>query len=119
MQQAQGAADDGRSLERAREGYRDVDQERITYRKALGWLETYVTGLDPQDEPLGVERVVATKTAVLAFIKSRWPERERAQQAMDRMGMGIDQPRQDRLTTQPAGLGEIRRLSGEPGNPPH
>ncbi|RSM43930.1 recombinase RecB [Actinoplanes sp. ATCC 53533] len=50
-----------------REGYRDVEQERIAYRKALGWLETYVTGLDPQDEPLGVERVVATKTAVLAF----------------------------------------------------
>ncbi|AGZ46245.1 hypothetical protein AFR_39955 [Actinoplanes friuliensis DSM 7358] len=50
-----------------REGYRDVDQERIAYRKALGWLDTYVTGLDPEDEPLGVERVVATKTAVLAF----------------------------------------------------
>jgi putative RecB family exonuclease len=50
-----------------REGYRDVEQERITYRNALRWLETYVTGLDPQDEPLGVERVVATKTAVLAF----------------------------------------------------
>ena len=50
-----------------REGYRDVEQERITYRKALDWLGTYVTGLDPLDEPLGVERVVATKTAVLAF----------------------------------------------------
>jgi RecB family exonuclease len=50
-----------------REGYRDVEQERITYRKALGWLDSYVTGLDPEDEPLGVERVVATKTAVLAF----------------------------------------------------
>jgi RecB family exonuclease len=50
-----------------REGYRDVEQERIAYRKSLDWLETYVTGLDPQDEPLGVERVVATKTAVLAF----------------------------------------------------
>ncbi|GAA2549581.1 PD-(D/E)XK nuclease family protein [Winogradskya consettensis] len=50
-----------------REGYRDVDQERIAYRKALGWLDTYVAGLDPQEEPLGVERVVATKTAVLAF----------------------------------------------------
>ncbi|MFI7541207.1 RecB family exonuclease [Actinoplanes sp. NPDC049599] len=50
-----------------REGYRDVEQERVTYRKALGWLETYVAGLDPQEEPLGVERVVATKTAVLAF----------------------------------------------------
>jgi putative RecB family exonuclease len=50
-----------------REGYRDVDQERTTYRAALRWLETYVHGLDPADEPLGVERVVATKTAVLAF----------------------------------------------------
>ncbi|GGQ41754.1 hypothetical protein GCM10010166_06740 [Couchioplanes caeruleus subsp. azureus] len=50
-----------------REGYRDVDQERIAYRKALEWLETYVAGLDPQEEPLGVERVVATKTGVLAF----------------------------------------------------
>ncbi len=50
-----------------REGYRDVDQERVAYRAALGWLETYVKGLDPAVEPLGVERVVATKTAVLAF----------------------------------------------------
>lgn len=50
-----------------REGYRDVDQERTAYRAALRWLETYVNGLDPADEPLGVERVVATKTAVLAF----------------------------------------------------
>jgi putative RecB family exonuclease len=50
-----------------REGYRDVEQERLIYRKALGWLETYVTGLDPEEEPLGVERVVATKTGVLAF----------------------------------------------------
>ncbi|WP_203812224.1 RecB family exonuclease [Paractinoplanes tereljensis] len=50
-----------------REGYRDVDQERAVYEAALRWLETYVATLDPQDEPLGVERVVATKTAVLAF----------------------------------------------------
>ena len=50
-----------------REGYRDVDQERAAYRSAMGWLQTYVAGLDPQEEPLGVERVVATKTAVLAF----------------------------------------------------
>ncbi len=50
-----------------REGYRDVDQERAAYRRALDWLETYVASLDPDDEPLGVERVVATKTAVLAL----------------------------------------------------
>ncbi|MCA2213809.1 RecB family exonuclease [Jidongwangia harbinensis] len=50
-----------------REGYRDVDQERVAYRRALAWLESYVATLDPADEPLGVERVVATKTGVLAF----------------------------------------------------
>jgi putative RecB family exonuclease len=50
-----------------REGYRDTDQERVAYRRALAWLETYVAGLDPEQEPLGVERVVATKTGVLAF----------------------------------------------------
>jgi RecB family exonuclease len=50
-----------------REGYRDVDQERLAYRRALEWLDRYVATLDPEDEPLGVERVVATKTSVLAF----------------------------------------------------
>jgi RecB family exonuclease len=50
-----------------REGYRDVEQERVAYARALDWLESYVATLDPHDEPLGVERVVATKTAVLAF----------------------------------------------------
>jgi putative RecB family exonuclease len=50
-----------------REGYRDVDQERVAYRQAIHWLEGYVPTLDPHEEPLGVERVVATKTAVLAF----------------------------------------------------
>ena len=50
-----------------REGYRDTEQERVVYRRALDWLESYVQGLDPEDEPLGVERVVATKTSVLAF----------------------------------------------------
>jgi putative RecB family exonuclease len=50
-----------------REGYRDVDQERASYRRALHWLDSYVSTLDPAAEPLGVERVVATKTAVLAF----------------------------------------------------
>ncbi|TCB99703.1 PD-(D/E)XK nuclease family protein [Micromonospora zingiberis] len=50
-----------------RDGYRDDEQERDAYRRALGWLETYVDGLDPADEPVGVERVVAVKTGVLAF----------------------------------------------------
>ncbi|WP_245665911.1 RecB family exonuclease [Actinoplanes subtropicus] len=50
-----------------REGYRDVDQERAAYQTAQGWLESYAASLDPAEEPLGVERVVATKTSVLAF----------------------------------------------------
>ncbi|MEV4479477.1 RecB family exonuclease [Micromonospora coxensis] len=50
-----------------REGYRDDEQERQAYRRALGWLEAYVETLEPGVDPLGVERVVAVKTAVLAF----------------------------------------------------
>ncbi|HYN97037.1 MAG TPA: PD-(D/E)XK nuclease family protein [Pilimelia sp.] len=49
------------------EGYRDVEQERAAFRRALDWLEAYVAELDPTVEPVGVERVVAAKTAVLAF----------------------------------------------------
>jgi RecB family exonuclease len=50
-----------------REGYRDEEQEREAFRRALEWLESYVDTLEPDVEPLGVERVVAAKTAVLAF----------------------------------------------------
>ncbi|MGK5444773.1 RecB family exonuclease [Micromonospora sp. URMC 105] len=50
-----------------REGYRDDEQERQAYRRALGWLESYVETLEPGADPLGVERVVAVRTAVLAF----------------------------------------------------
>lgn len=49
------------------EGYRDAEQERVVFRRALEWLEAYVAGLDPAAEPIGVERVVAAKTSVLAF----------------------------------------------------
>jgi putative RecB family exonuclease len=50
-----------------REGYRDEAQERAVFRLALGWLESYVADVDPRVEPIGVERVVAVKTPVLAF----------------------------------------------------
>jgi putative RecB family exonuclease len=50
-----------------REGYRDEQQERAAYRRALDWLESYVETLEPGVEPVGVERVVAVKTPVLAF----------------------------------------------------
>jgi RecB family exonuclease len=49
------------------EGYRDEEQERSAFRTALEWLEHYLDGLDPADEPVGVERVVGVKTATLAL----------------------------------------------------
>ncbi len=49
------------------EGYRDDAQEREVFRRALGWLESYVDGLDPHDEPVGVERTVAARTDTLAL----------------------------------------------------
>jgi len=49
------------------EGYRNEAQERELFRRAVGWLEDYVAGLDPADEPIGVERVVAARTPVLAL----------------------------------------------------
>jgi putative RecB family exonuclease len=49
------------------EGYRDEAQERGVFRRALGWLEDYVAGLDPSTDPVGVERVVAARTEVLAL----------------------------------------------------
>jgi RecB family exonuclease len=50
-----------------RDGYRDQAQERESFDRALGWLESYVEALEPDFEPLAVERTVATKTATLAL----------------------------------------------------
>jgi RecB family exonuclease len=49
------------------EGYQDGEQERAAFRRALGWLETYLAEADPADEPVGVERTVAARTSVLAL----------------------------------------------------
>jgi len=48
-----------------REGYRDLDQEREAWRRAVRWLDGYVESLPA--EPLGVERVVAARTERMAF----------------------------------------------------
>ncbi|WP_238489185.1 RecB family exonuclease [Actinoplanes flavus] len=82
-----------------REGYRDVEQERVVYRRALDWLETYVATLDPEEEPLGVERVVATKTSVLALngradrIDARGPEAVIVDYKTGRSGLSSDDAR--------------------------
>lgn len=50
-----------------RAGYRDAEQERAAFQVARGWLEAYVATPACQVEPIGVERVVAMKTATLAL----------------------------------------------------
>ena len=50
-----------------RDGYLDDIQERESYQRALGWLQTYLVKLDPVFEPLAVERTVGAKTPVLAL----------------------------------------------------
>jgi RecB family exonuclease len=50
-----------------RDGYRDEEQENLAYGQALRWLRTYLGGLDPGLEPLGVERTVGARTATLAL----------------------------------------------------
>jgi len=49
------------------EGYRDESQEREAYQRALGWLRTYLSTLDPDFEPVAVERTVGAKTRTLAL----------------------------------------------------
>lgn len=85
------------------EGYRDDEQERTAFRRALQWLESYVDTLEPGDDPLGVERVVAVKTSVLAFngradrIDSRpgpnGPELAIVDYKTGRTGMDVDDAR--------------------------
>jgi putative RecB family exonuclease len=49
------------------EGFRDREQQAETAERATGWLESYLGGVDPDAEPIGVERTVAAKTDALAF----------------------------------------------------
>jgi RecB family exonuclease len=49
------------------EGYRDDGQERAAFVRAAEWLRDYLERQDPADEPLGVERTVAARTATLAL----------------------------------------------------
>lgn len=50
-----------------REGYRDEAQERAVFTAALSWLDSYLSGLEPDFEPVAFERVIAAKTSVLAL----------------------------------------------------
>ncbi len=48
------------------EGFADETQSVRQRERAIAMVEAYVSGLDPADEPLGVERTVATRTDVIA-----------------------------------------------------
>jgi putative RecB family exonuclease len=48
------------------EGFADQAQSAWFRRRATAMVEGYVAGLDPADEPVGVERTVATRTDVIA-----------------------------------------------------
>lgn len=49
------------------DGYRDAAQSAAMRARAAEMVEKYVGGLDPTHEPVGVERVVATRTGVVAL----------------------------------------------------
>ncbi len=48
------------------DGYRDDEQAQLWVGRAVDMVLRYVATLDPDDEPRGVERTVATRTARLA-----------------------------------------------------
>ena len=48
-------------------GFRDAEQAERWRARAATWLTDYVEGLDPTDEPVGVERQVAATTERLAL----------------------------------------------------
>ena len=48
------------------EGFADETQSVRQRERAITMVEGYVAGLDPADEPLGVERTVATRTDTIA-----------------------------------------------------
>ncbi|GLW97752.1 PD-(D/E)XK nuclease family protein [Microtetraspora sp. NBRC 16547] len=48
------------------EGFRDQEQSLTWRDRAREMVSGYVATLDPSDEPVGVERTVATRTAVIA-----------------------------------------------------
>ncbi len=48
------------------EGFADETQSVRQRERAIAMVQAYVSGLDPADEPLGVERTVATRTDAIA-----------------------------------------------------
>ena len=47
-------------------GFRDAAQSMRACITTAGWVSAYLSGIDPGDEPIGVERTVAVRTQALA-----------------------------------------------------
>ncbi|NEE04117.1 RecB family exonuclease [Phytoactinopolyspora halotolerans] len=60
------------------DGFRDEDQARLWLKRAREMVERYVSGVDPDDEPRGIERTVSTvhDGAALSGRIDRLDERE-------------------------------------------
>lgn len=48
-------------------GFRDAAQSLRACVATAGWVSAYLSGVDPSDEPVGVERTVAVRTRTLAL----------------------------------------------------
>jgi len=59
----------GRLVDRGwiEEGFADQTQSARYRERAIGMVERYVARLDPADEPVGIERTVATRTDVIVL----------------------------------------------------
>jgi RecB family exonuclease len=85
-----------------RDGYRDEAQELEAYERALTWLRDYTADLEPEFEPLAIERTVAVKTATLALsgrvdrIDDRGDELVIVDYKTGRTGLGPDDARGSR-----------------------
>ena len=86
----------GRLLERGwiREGYADDAQAVRQLGRARAMAERYVAKLDPSAEPAGVERVVATKTDLIAVSGriDRLDDRPSEIEVADRLAPDLAQP---------------------------
>ena len=96
------------------EGFADETQSVRCREHAIEMVQGYVAHLDPADEPLGVERTVATRTDTIAF--SGRIDRLDARPAEDSVGLGHRGHRAGRGRLQdraaPAHRGRRARLDG-------
>ena len=97
------------------EGFADETQSVRQRERAIAMVEAYVSLLDPADEPLGVERTVATRTDVIAVsgridrLDARPPEPDPAEPGPAEPGPAESGPAE----SHPAGYGSATAAATE------